>query len=81
MAVVGVAALAGGGVRAETGDVVVADADGVVIVPQDQIESVLARLPEVLAAEAGLEEKVKAGLQMPDFAKEILNSDRVVTVD
>ncbi|MCP5082446.1 MAG: RraA family protein [Alphaproteobacteria bacterium] len=64
-----------------SGDVVVADADGVVIVPQDQIEAVLARLPDVLAAEAGLEEKVKAGLQMPDFAKDILSSDRVLSVD
>ncbi len=70
-----------GGWPISSGDVVVADADGVVIVPQDQIEAVLSRLPDVLAAEAALEEKVKAGLQMPDFAKDILNSDRVVTVD
>ncbi len=61
-----------------SGDIVVADPDGVVIVPLDQVEAVLARLPEVLAAEAGLEEKVKAGLKVPDFAKDILTSDRVV---
>ncbi|NNF80099.1 MAG: RraA family protein, partial [Rhizobiales bacterium] len=61
-----------GGQPVSSGDVVVADADGVVIVPQDQLETVTARLPDVLAAEAALEEKVKAGLQMPDFAKDIL---------
>ncbi len=69
------------GVPVSSGDVVVADPDGVVIVPQDQLEQVLARLPDVLAAEAGLEEKVKAGLQVPDFAKEVLSSDRVVSLD
>lgn len=70
-----------GGVPVSSGDIVVADADGVVIVPQDQAEAVAARLPDVLTAEAALEEKVKAGLQMPDFAKDVLASDRVLTVE
>lgn len=70
-----------GGVPIASGDIVVADADGVVIVPQDQVEAVLERIPDVLAAEAALEEKVKAGLQMPDFAKDILRGNRVLRVD
>lgn len=70
-----------GGVPISSGDIIVADSDGVVVVPHDQIDAVLARLPDVLAAEAGLEQKVKAGLQMPDFAKDILTSDRVQTID
>jgi 4-hydroxy-4-methyl-2-oxoglutarate aldolase len=67
-----------GGVHVESGDLVVADQDGVVIVPRDQAVGVLDRLAGVRAAEASLEAKVKAGLQVPDFIASLLRSDRVV---
>ncbi|MEZ5833167.1 MAG: hypothetical protein R3D05_18495 [Dongiaceae bacterium] len=67
-----------GGVAIESGDLVIGDNDGVVIVPQGQIGAVLERLPGVRAAEATLEAKVKAGLECPDFIQAILGSDRVV---
>ena len=69
-----------GGVRVESGDIVVGDADGVVIVPRGRIPEVLTALERVRAAEAELEAKVKAGLKIPDFIREILDSDRVVEV-
>lgn len=69
-----------GGTAVESGDLVLGDRDGVVIVPRGQIATVLARLADVRAAEAALEAKVKAGLEVPDFIQAILDSDRVVEV-
>ncbi len=66
-----------GGVTVESGDIVVGDRDGVVIVPLKQAQAVLAKLKDVRAAEAGLETKVKAGLEVPDFITRIIDSDRV----
>jgi 4-hydroxy-4-methyl-2-oxoglutarate aldolase len=70
-----------GGVVISPGDIVVGDRDGVVVVPRERIESVTARLAQVRTAEAGLEAKVKAGLQVPDAIKELLKSDRTRYVD
>lgn len=67
-----------GGVSVESGDIVLGDNDGVVIVPRSQASAVLSRLADVRAAEAALEAKVKAGLEVPDFVQAILASDRVI---
>ena len=69
-----------GGAAVESGDLVLGDRDGVVIVPRGEIATVLRRLADVRAAEAALEAKVKAGLQVPDFIQAILDSDRVVEI-
>ena len=69
-----------GGVAVEPGDIVIADSDGVVIVPRVQAKVVIARLSDVRAAEAALEAKVKAGLQVPDFIQSIMTSDRVTEI-
>jgi 4-hydroxy-4-methyl-2-oxoglutarate aldolase len=66
-----------GDVVIHSGDIVVGDRDGVVIVPLDQAQGVLNKLKDVKAAEAGLEAKVKAGLEIPDFVEAIIASDRV----
>lgn len=67
-----------GGMTIAPGDIVIGDNDGIVIVPLAQAESVLGKLKDVRAAEAALEAKVKAGLEVPDFVQAILDSDRVV---
>ena len=66
-----------GGIRVASGDIIIADADGVVVVPLENAATVAARLGEVRAAEAALDATVKAGLTLPDFARAILSSDRV----
>jgi len=58
-----------GGVAIATGDILVGDQDGVVVVPFDRIDEVIARLDRVRAAEAELDAKVKAGLRLPPFLK------------
>ena len=70
-----------GGVAIASGDIVVADNDGVVIIPRQEASNVLGRLSDVRAAEAALEAKVKAGLEIPDFIQSVLASDRIVVVD
>lgn len=56
-----------GGVAVATGDVVIGDRDGVVIVPFDRIDAVIETLPKVRAAESDLEARVKGGLKVPEF--------------
>lgn len=70
-----------GGVSVETGDIVVGDVDGVVVVPFERIDAVIARLPDIRRAEAALDAKVKAGLTVPDFARAIFEQGRVREVE
>lgn len=58
-----------GGMAVASGDVLVGDQDGVVVVPFETIDAVIARLDAVRAAEADLDAKVKAGLKLPPFLK------------
>jgi len=51
-----------GGVSVNSGDVVVGDADGVVVVPVDLLDDVIAKLEDVKRAEAELDARVAAGL-------------------
>ncbi len=66
-----------GGVAVETGDVVAGDVDGVVVVPFDRIDAVLARLPDIRRAEAALDARVKGGLTVPDFVRGWYEGGRV----
>ena len=70
-----------GGVRVESGDIVVGDRDGVVVVPLARAPEVLATLDQVRAAEAALDAKVKGGLQIPEFIQKIIDSDRVEEIE
>jgi 4-hydroxy-4-methyl-2-oxoglutarate aldolase len=70
-----------GGVAVNSGDIIVADMNGVVVVPLEKAPAVVASLADVKAAEAALEARVKAGLTLPDFARALLDSDRVHRVD
>jgi 4-hydroxy-4-methyl-2-oxoglutarate aldolase len=69
-----------GGVTVASGDLIVADNDGVVAIPGGEIEKIIAQLAEVRTAEAALEAKVKAGLEFPDYIQKILSSERVQEV-
>jgi 4-hydroxy-4-methyl-2-oxoglutarate aldolase len=66
-----------GGVPISTGDIVVGDRDGIVIIPMDRAEDVFAKLELVRGAEAALEAKMKAGLTTPDHIRTLLASDHV----
>ena len=57
------------GLRVCSGDVVVADLDGVVVVPQERLAEVLARLPAIREAEAKADAAVRQGATAPSFLK------------
>ncbi len=70
-----------GGATVHPGDIVVADMDGVVIVPRQKLDMIIDKLAEVRAAEAEMEAKVDAGLEVPDSWRELFASDKVRYLD
>lgn len=57
------------GLRVCSGDVILADLDGVVVVPQASLAQVIARLPAIRASEARADEAVRQGAISPAFLK------------
>ncbi|MBT8412901.1 MAG: RraA family protein [Boseongicola sp.] len=70
-----------GGQQIDTGDMIIADMDGVVVVPFDQIDVVAERSKLILKMEADGDKAVKDGLVMPPSYDALLDSDRVKWVD
>jgi 4-hydroxy-4-methyl-2-oxoglutarate aldolase len=70
-----------GGISVSSGDIVVGDRDGIVIVPQQNLNRVIDELKEVRQIESAMEAKVKCGLTVSDGIMELLNSDKVRNVD
>ena len=70
-----------GGQRVETGDMVVADRDGVVIVPFERIDEVIEMLSKITALESARDARVADGLKIPDEIGELLDSGAVKLVD
>ena len=70
-----------GGQTVATGDILVGDRDGVVVVPFAKIDTVIARLRQVQALEAALDAEVAKGLAVPDSIRALLDSDQSVTGD
>jgi 4-hydroxy-4-methyl-2-oxoglutarate aldolase len=66
-----------GGVPVATGDLVLGDADGVVVVPQARLAEIGARLAAVRTAEQAAEARVRAGATTLPEISELLASDRV----
>lgn len=66
-----------GGVHIATGDLVVGDADGVVIVPRARLGEVASRLDAIRAAEQAAEEKVRNGQTIMGDIEALLASSRV----
>ena len=52
-----------------SGDVVVADQDGVVIIPKAALRTVIDRLPAIRQAEAQADQSVRDGARLPSFLK------------
>jgi 4-hydroxy-4-methyl-2-oxoglutarate aldolase len=70
-----------GGVAVESGDLVIGDADGVVVLPRKHLHTILPSVEEVLAAEAATQGKIKNGFTNIGGIEEILASDRTRYVD
>ena len=70
-----------GGRQIETGDLIVADRDGVVVVPFDRINAVIASLAKVTELENALDAELRNGMRIPASIREILASDKVKYID
>jgi 4-hydroxy-4-methyl-2-oxoglutarate aldolase len=57
------------GFPVRSGDLVVADLDGVVIIPIEKMTMVLEKLPSIRSAEASADESVRQGARLPGFLK------------
>ena len=67
-----------GDVHVCPGDVVVGDADGVVVVPFEQLERVLDRLEQVRAAEVRAEALVRAGATMLEGPMRVISNATII---
>jgi 4-hydroxy-4-methyl-2-oxoglutarate aldolase len=70
-----------GGVTVEAGDIVLGDADGVVVLPQKHLRTILPLVQEVQAAEAATHGKIKGGFSNLGGIEDLLVSDRVRYID
>ncbi len=70
-----------GGVAVASGDIIVGDEDGIVVVPQARIAATIARIATVRSAEAALDAKVRGGLVVPDFVQALVDAGRFKEVD
>ena len=70
-----------GGQQIDTGDMIVADLDGVVVIPFDEIDAVAERAKTILALETEGEAAVANGLVMPEHYQKMLESDQINWVD
>jgi 4-hydroxy-4-methyl-2-oxoglutarate aldolase len=77
---IGVPITIGGGV-VESGDIVVGDGDGIVVVPQRRIDEALAELAEVRKKEAAMDAAVRGGMRVPDWVQQALDSRPVKWLD
>jgi len=64
-----------------SGDVIVADLDGVVVIPLDVLDAITERCHEILKLETDLDAKVREGLTVPQEIKDLLASDQVAFED
>ncbi len=65
------------GQQVETGDMIIADRDGVVVVPYPQIDRVIEALTHVTTLETELDAQVADGLKIPENILEMLAGDGV----
>jgi len=70
-----------GGLSIASGDLIVGDRDGVVVVPAAALDQTLKQLAAVRDAEAAMLARVKGGLKEVGFVADLLNGDRVRMVD
>lgn len=66
-----------GGAVVRSGDIMVGDRDGVVVLPQQKILTALEGLQAVREKERRIETLIAEGLTKPDWVKEFLSGDRV----
>jgi len=70
-----------GGTSVSSGDIIVADSDGVTVVPFDKIDEVLNKLDRIIEVENAMDKQVSEGLKISQKALDYIESDQVIYVD
>ena len=70
-----------GGKTIHSGDIIVADADGVTVVPFNKIDEVIEKLKRIIELENAMDEKVKNGLKISQKALNYIKSGQVIYED
>ena len=70
-----------GGVTVNTGDLIVADRDGVVCLPRDRVAAAVEEVRGIKDKEAKIEAAIAKGQTTPGWVSELLATDRVRFVD
>ena len=69
-----------GGAIVRSGDIIVGDRDGIAVLPQEKIPEALEGMQAVGARERDMEDRIAAGMTLPDWVKELLTGDRVTYI-
>lgn len=70
-----------GGLAVHSGDIVIGDRDGIVIIPLAELDRLLPRIDAILEAEAATQKKIKGGFTNLGGIEELLKSSKVRYVD
>ena len=70
-----------GGKTVESGDMIIADTDGVTVVPFHMIDEVINKINRIVEVENDMDKKVSNGLKISQSALDLINSDKVIYVD
>lgn len=65
------------GQRVETGDIIIADADGVVVAPFARLDELGQRIEHIMELEQALDDEVRNGLKIAPRIQALLDSDQV----
>jgi 4-hydroxy-4-methyl-2-oxoglutarate aldolase len=70
-----------GGAVIRSGDLIVGDRDGVVVLPQEKISPAIDGLQAIREKERKIEALIAEGLRKPDWVREFLTSDHVKYIE
>ena len=70
-----------GGVTVHSGDIVIGDRDGIVVIPQGALDGLLPRIAAILDAEASTQARIKGGFTNLGGIEDLLKSAKVRYVD
>lgn len=70
-----------GGRTVQPGDIVIGDRDGIVIVPQADLDALLPRIDKILEAEASTQARIKSGFSNLGGIEDLLKSSRIRWVE
>lgn len=70
-----------GGVTVHSGDVVIGDRDGIVIIPQTELDRLLPRIDAILKAEVETQKKIRGGFSNLGGIEDLMKTSKVRFVD